>query len=518
MRSQRALAAMLRPALVLVALALAGCAGEPGPSAPGVQDDDVGAPFVAYHASARSLDKTRWSVFAIRPDGTADRILYDDDRSGDLRVPAGIEYPEEDLRWLLDARGGNLNRSAGALVREVERGALDDAARAEVAALRALPWPVSPDLDDPGRDDVARVRADGSVEVLRLFAATPEAAEIVRRFALLQRGFEVRESMVALDVPGGATPEDESAPCLRTDVVATPSSVREGGSMLVEVNVTSCEARAVTLGDDPCGDAPVLRIALWRAGSSWLLADEAGAARADGPGCGSGGDPRVLAPGETLRIARTWNVRLAECDAAGACSERPAPPGEYDLIAAVSYAREAGQAVVRVLPAEAQKARLLLALESGGLTATGDPKPIPGYFGGHCAPATYALDPPVVTMRFARAEDANASALVIQDFRGGTSANHTYTTSADRIELRALEDGATSLPSPFNRTGPAVNVTLEGDVFVVDGVRLPEGAQTTVRHEFDIEAEGGTLHATRVVTLRHVGLADVLREEGGMCA
>jgi hypothetical protein len=421
----------------------------------------------------------------------------------------------------LSARGGNLNRSTGASLRHVASGTVDASALAQLRTLLARPWPASASsLDDAGAEDLVRFRADG-VDVLRMPPVPPSALPLLTAFREVEESFRVTNGSGYEGPPPGGD-QDPAVPCANLTNGVTPTSVRAGGAAIVTSQIHNCGSHDVKLDLSPCdGGVAWLTVLVARDGLGRSLAsEEPGAALPPEIACRDAPHKTItVAPGANATMTRAWNLTFAECSPDGGCAFTPASPGTYVALSTLGHKWEVPNAEFRVLSTSPVFTQLLVGKEYDWLNATtGAPEAIGGDFGGHCAPATYVLDPTVVTLRFSNVDIAHAPlGIVIHDFRDSPRVEHAYSTSADRLALDIVENGSATLRDPFAEGQVPLNVTLDGTAFIANGTRIEPGASLLLRFERDIVQANGSYHATRIVTLTNEGQAELLSEEFGGC-
>lgn len=510
--------ALLLAAAILLPLA-AGCFGprtDGRDDAPPVTPSPAPATgrVLAYHALAPDAVRPAWTVFAVRDDGTAERLSFLDDGHATLRQATGVDYPAGDAQaFFTHAMAADADRSGGALLVRVERGVVDAASLERLRGVaEAWPRPGAEDAAPGGGDPVAslyvRRYADGREAVLRAPPMRPELRPVAGAFQQAEAAFRVETSV-------GPGASGEEGPCPRLGLTLDQEAFEAGRTLKVTASLLNCGETALVLGQDACGPYPVWEVVLAVRSRLYALpADGAEeAARPADAACAGQARPVPVQPGETATLVRRWNGTLAECDADGACRHADAPPDGVALLARVSGHPEAAQRPVTVLPRDAPRTRLLLVKEHDWVNGTAD-EPLMGHFGPHCAPVRYTLSPPSVTLL--TSGPAQPVALVVRDFRDSPRPANTVTVSADRLDVLWLDPDAT-LRSPFPPDAPLAEVALDGEDFVVDGTRLPPEATHVVRATRTVEARGGAYEVASVLVFRHVGLVPVAAQAPGGC-
>jgi len=172
-------------------------------------------------------------------------------------------------------------------------------------------------------------------------------------------------------------------------------------------------------------------------------------------------------------------------------------------------------ATVEVLPAPTGPlvTRLLVVDELDWLNGTG-PDAMAD-FGGHCAPADYALDPPSLTLRpVGNATPQVEAWSLVRDFRHGPMPNHTVTFSADRVGFVPVPPEGRWLPDPWNASLSVLDVRPVGDDVYVSGTLLHAGDATVVRAETD-PVSG--YHATHLLRVAYAGLVEARVQPRANC-
>lgn len=509
----------MRPLVLLAPLLLATLAGcfeagtDPLPGGGGTPPGDASPPFLAFHASAQDDERTTWWVFAVRPNATAVRFQYVDDRSAAVRMGEGIDHPLEDVRLLLEPRGGNQNRSTGGVIVMLERGTVAPAAMERLRAAVA-DWPTTPGrgLDDPGTEDLVRFRAEGGVDVLRLPPARPEHRALLEAFRAAQEGFEVEEVFTSREAPHARPPSPDACPRMRVRV--EPEAITPGETLVATATLENCGDEPLTVGQDACGPEPVWRldVAARGRGRALPLDGEAGAARMHDPVCEGAPRPLTVAPGADATLVRRWNGTFLECDGAGACRHEEAA-GEVSVLSYLSRQEYPAHANVLVVPRDGERTRLLLVKEHDWVNGTAE-EPLRGDFGPHCAPVRYTLSPPTVTLRdFGGDGDLSVGpAIVVRDFRDGERPANVLTLSADRLDS-AWADPTATLASPFDPDLPLALVQAEGEDFLVNGTRVGPGETFTLRWNGTM----GAYEVASILVFRNVGSAATFTERLGGC-
>lgn len=503
---------------LLLAILLAGCldaADEPGPGKGGALDEE--GPFLAYQASAMDAERAQWWVFAVRPNGTAERLQYVDDHGAAIRVGEGIDYPLEDARLLLEPRGGNQNRSAGGVVVTLERGAVEPAAMARLRAALAE-WPSTPggSLDDPGSDDFVRFRADGGVDVLRVPPARPEHRALLEAFRLAQEGFRVEDRFTSTEARPPSPPLEDACPRIR--VKTDREAFTPGETLTVTATLENCGAAPLALGQDACGPEPVWRLDVALPGRVRELprGEAAGAARMPSLACEGAPRPLAVAPGGEATLVARWNGTFTECSVDGACRDEDAPGGSVSLLSYLSRQEHPAQTMVSVVPRGGERTRLLLVKEYDWSNGTAD-EPLMGYFGPHCAPVGYTLSPPSVTFRVYEGSSFTLrNATLVRDWRDGGHPGSVVTVSADRLDVAWVE-GNLSLASPFDPDMPIAQVRKDAEGFLVNGTRVPQGGTHTLRSDATLAKKGGAYEVASILVFRDVGPAAVVEQRVGGC-
>lgn len=507
---------MRAPLLVLLLLGvpLAGCLDESGASrAPNVAGD-----IIAYH-DGPSREGPNRTLFVLRDGDAFQRVTYFYDRAEMARAASGTDLAA-DLDTLFRPADGTLGRDVGGLVLRVEHGRVPDAQRAALRAVLGQPLPAGDARADPFMVGAAVVTLEPPRHVWRSENERADAAPLFAAFEAAEAAF-VAERVDEARLPSGEPVQGCVEPAVRVEEPA----VLTGEPVVIVASVTNCGNESVELALTPCGSAPLFGLQV--AGSMMLprtlpQSPAPAAAMAIDLRCDGEGARLPLPPGETREVRSVWNGSFGACRNATTCAYTVATPGNYHVHAFVMGTAESASAEVILLPDEAPDMPFLLVKERHWLNATGEPAGhVQGHFGGHCAPATYTLDPPTLTLRF-DGEDppGGARGMVVRDHREGPLPNHTSTMSADRIDLLKMGAGAAArIVSPWDDATTYANVTLAGASFIVDGERLDVGASTTLHRGMDVRnSEGGAYRAESVLVVTNVGLAQVLREPMFGCA
>lgn len=505
--------------LLLVALVLAGCAEPPAADGDAPGGDDP-RPFLAYHA--RPLDEawTNATVFAVRPDGSALRVGYHDDRSAEVRAAPGLGYPVEGLRVLFEPRGGNLNRSTGGVVLRVEEGRVPDAEFAALVVALGSSWELEPqDLDDPRGHDYVHFRRGGGVEVARE-PLPPTFAPVAEAFADAERAFVVEAVHEGDPAPPVSTPPTPSGAggCARTRIAVDPPTAYPGAEVRVTAEVENCGSGPLLLGETPC-DAPHLfavRVLDTR-GRAWLLPPVPWAHPGMPPMTGCEGERPVVevAPGGSATFTRAWDGRVLDCAGGEACEPRDVEPGVHTVVAGVDVEHGSGAqvGVTMLAPDGSQPTTLLvLARERAWVNRTQGEGWLRGDLGPHCAPAYLSGDPPTLTLW--QGGGAPPDALVLRDLRPRPD---NVSTVGEGIRVDALAPRAT-LRSAYDEARTLATVEARDGAVLVEGKPLAENETREARLEFDITTPEGSFRVVEHLTLTNMGRVPAFTREPGACA
>lgn len=507
--------------VLLLAVLLAGCA-EPGPSAdgtaptPGRADDDA-APFLAYRASAQGPGDAHLTVFALRSDGTAVKVMAVDEGSAAIAAAPGLDYPVDGLRVLFTPAGGNLNRTTGGTVLRVEEGHVPAAQFALAAETIATRWRHPPtNLDDPRGDDYVRFLPGGGAEVVRA-PTDPSFGDVVQAFHLAEAAFVPERFHEA--APATPTPSDGF--CVQSALEPESEALHAGGSLLVRATATNCGTGPLRIGETPCDADLLWTVSVVRDGFSWQLPPVPWAHPAMPPRLGCEGERPVieLAPGESATAERRWDGAFLDCaPGAAACEPTPAEPGRYSIASWVTGQAETRGAEVIVLPPESNLNRTLLVTtrEWSWVNRTQGEGSVLADFGPHCSPARLTSDPPTITLLQAKTMTV-PEATLHRDLRAGGRPENMSTVGEGTVVER-LGNATLAVASAYNGSRALFNLSYQDGEALVDGEPLGADETRAFRLEQEIEERGARFRVTEIAMVSSLGRVPVLTQEPGPCA
>ena len=500
-----------RALLLVTTLLLAGCAETNDVPAGGGST----ASIAGYHEH-RSPEGPNMTIFVLRADGAAERITFLNDRSELGRAAPGISLAADELRALFDARG------AGGLVLRVEHGSIPSGSRTALQEALAAPLPPSTVPDNEFADAETVVALD-PLRVARLWEHEARDAAVFKAFRDAQAAFVVE------DVEEAALPTTMLDGCARLSTSIEPASILAGETARITTTIENCGDAPLRLADSGCGGdgvpLSVQILAPMRMPRNLPSGSEPRAAYAIDFACRGVAQTLAVPPGATANVTRAWNGTFAACRGGDTeCVFEQAEPGSYAVVSYVPDPQaQHRHTELRILPAGPPDTPFLLVKEYAWVNATsttGDDR-VMAHFGGHCAPAHYALEPPTIEERFAPDDPPGGTrAIVMRDHRDTVRSEHVVTVSADMMDMVKIgQNGTAALASPFDRDAIIATLEMDGDAFIVNGTRLAPGESMVLRATFDVRGhEGSEFDTTNVLVIQNVGLAHVLRQQVFGCA